>query len=536
MSVPHWSRIVCAILFSVLVTGCFSKKQNPMLSISDTSTYVKAIYSVPPTLDPAQMNDTASLAISNLIYDGLVSFSADLELKAVIAKSWQTSRDGKTLTFELRSNAKFQDGTPITALDVKRSLERNLSPNSKVYTYYDCIVGAERFHSGQSKDVLGIRAPRTDSVEIELKYPFPPFLSVLAGATAKVLPVSKIQGLEFFEKPVGSGPFVYDSIQKFENHTDIVLLKNENYFSESPKIKKIILRAMDEKTARVQAVQGLVHDLSSYPLNGEEEVFSLGNEITAPLAATWIIGLNTRFAPFKNEKIRKAFRDSIDVEKFRKQFHPDAIPAQGYIPPGLPGFEWSYQKPVTAKSESKALAKTKISIAIPEVLAESNQIKIMLENSLKAHGWNVEVIPMEWNKMMDAYSKKSLQAFLVSMNMDYPDTEFLVRNFESNNPDNFSGLHDKAVDELIRKARATQDRVIRRNLYVDLVGLLHKKAATVDLFHPRGHYWVHPCVKGFKPNILADVYIDYRDVSLESKCEREPKTAKNSTQKKQGDS
>lgn len=106
----------------------------------------------------------------------------------------------------------------------------------------------------------------------------------------------------------------------------------------------------------------------------------------------------------------------------------------------------------------------------------------------------------------------------MSMNMDYPDTEFLVRNFESSNPDNFSGLHDKRIDALIKKARATQDRVVRQELYADLVSTLSKAAATVDLFHPKGHYWVSRCVRGFEPNLLADVYIDYRKVSLIGDC------------------
>ena len=104
------------------------------------------------------------------------------------------------------------------------------------------------------------------------------------------------------------------------------------------------------------------------------------------------------------------------------------------------------------------------------------------------------------------------------MNMDYPDTEFLVRNFESTNPDNFSGLKSRAVDGLIHQARATQDRLARDYIYSDLVGLLNKAAVTVNLFHPRGHFWVHSCVENFEPNLLSDVYVDYRQVTLKDDC------------------
>ncbi len=150
-------------------------------------------------------------------------------------------------------------------------------------------------------------------------------------------------------------------------------------------------------------------------------------------------------------------------------------------------------------------------------------MKAVLERSLRQEGWNVEVVPMDWKDLMEGYSAKTLQAFLISMNMDYPDTEFLVRNFESSNPDNFSGLNSPVIDALIHKARATQDRLERDHVYTDLVQKLNYEAVTVNLFHPRGHFWVHPCVENFEPNLLADVYIDYRPVSLIKNCKMESK-------------
>jgi ABC-type transport system substrate-binding protein len=105
------------------------------------------------------------------------------------------------------------------------------------------------------------------------------------------------------------------------------------------------------------------------------------------------------------------------------------------------------------------------------------------------------------------------------MNMDYPDSEFLIRNFESKNPDNFSGISDPALDRLIADARKTNDRLVRAELYKRVVRKLEELAVTVNLFHPRAHNWVSPCVKGFEPNILADYYIDYRKIGLDRECQ-----------------
>ena len=119
---------------------------------------------------------------------------------------------------------------------------------------------------------------------------------------------------------------------------------------------------------------------------------------------------------------------------------------------------------------------------------------------------------------MEGYDKKAHQAFLVSMNMDYPDADFLLKNFESDNPDNFSGLKNVKIDQLLKKSRATQDRKLREVYYKEALKLVESSAVTVNLFHPRANYWVSKCVHGFEPNILSDVYIDYTKVTLGADC------------------
>jgi ABC-type transport system substrate-binding protein len=492
------------VLMAVLGSGAYLYGRKITLGASAISRhYVKAMYSAPLSLDPAQMDDTASLVASNLIYDGLLAFSSNLDLQGALAESWDTSRDGKTLHFNLRKNAKFQNDEPVTAQDVVHSLKRVLAPGSKVYSYYDCIVGADSFHEGKSEQVSGLKAIGKDQVEISLKYPFPPFLSVLAGATARVLP-RESDDPDFFKFPIGSGPFRFVKTVKAANRVDTILERFDGYYGERPKIEEMTLRAVDESEAIKEAESGEIQDLANFPLSGTEAVFSSGKEVRAPVAATWIIGLNTRLPPFNDVNFRRAFRDSLDTDAFRRRFHPGAVPANGYIPPGLPGFQWAYRGIINRVTKPRHLSHQRIRIAIPKELENSDEMKRFLEQSFRSQGWNVEIVQMQWDKLMQGYSDKKLQAFLVSMNMDYPDTEFLVRNFESTNPDNFSGLRDKVVDDLIRTARATQDRVLRQKIYVALVERLHDEAVTIDLFHPRGHYWIADCVKGFQPDILAE--------------------------------
>lgn len=211
--------------------------------------------------------------------------------------------------------------------------------------------------------------------------------------------------------------------------------------------------------------------------------------------------------------MRQSFKVSFPVNDFRERFYPDALKANGYIPYGLTGSQ------VKVELATEALpSNEKIVIAVPIELARAPEMKTMIETSMKARGWNVEVHLMKWDELMEGYAKKSHQAFLVSMNMDYPDADFLLKNFESDNSDNFSGLKNKKLDELIQKSRATQDRKLRESYYKEALKLLEISAVTVNLFHPRANYWVSKCVENFRPNILSDVYIDYSQVRFSEKC------------------
>ncbi len=467
--------------------------------------YVKSVYSLPLTLDPIKMNDTSSLVAGNLLYDGLLRFSSTLSIEGALAESWSTSPDGRTLTFVLRQ-ARFHNGVPITATDVVTSLRRALSQESAVRKYYDCIDDSKG---------RGLLAKDTKTVKIHLKHPFPPFLSVLAGATAKILPGELVGKPGFFERPVGSGAFQF--VGRVEAPTkDLVLAGFNDYHSGKPKLDKLVLREMVENDAVKAALAGEVQDLANWPLTADSDVFKAGKNVTSPVAATWIIGMNSRKAPFRSKATRQRFRADLDADGFRKKFFPEAIRAHGYVPPGLPGYASSSQPSKQLKPGRPP--QNKIRIVIPEELARAAEMRAYLEESLRRKGWNASVVTMAWAELMKGYEGKTHQAFLVSMNMDYPDTEFLLRNFESGNPDNFSGIKDKKLDALLKEARTHRDRKRRQEFYREAISLIDGEALTVNLFHPRANYWVSNCVEGFEPNILADVYINYEKVSLTNGC------------------
>jgi peptide/nickel transport system substrate-binding protein len=295
----------------------------------------------------------------------------------------------------------------------------------------------------------------------------------------------------------------------------VILEPFNAYYLGAPKLHRLVLRELPEADAFKAAKAGTVQDLANWPLSGENSVFQSGQKITSPVAATWIIGLNARARPFTSGAIRKLFRQDLDTAGFQAKFYPDAFPAYGYVPPGLPGY---ISLPRAYPSVKGAPPKDKFRIVLPRELSQHEAMCTFLEKNLRSKGWNVEVVPMAWERLMKGYVEKTHQAFLVSMNVDYPDTEFLLRNFESTNPDNFSGIKNRKLDTLLEGARTQQDRKKREELYAQALKLVEESAVSVNLFHPRANYWVSQCVTGFEPNILADVYINYHDIALKDDC------------------
>jgi oligopeptide transport system substrate-binding protein len=105
----------------------------------------------PPSLDPGLATDTTSSNILVNIMDPLVRLGDDLAPVPSLAESWETSKDGKTVTFHLRSDGQWTNGDPVTAQDFEYSWKRTISPElaaDYAYQFYG-IVGAADYNACQ---------------------------------------------------------------------------------------------------------------------------------------------------------------------------------------------------------------------------------------------------------------------------------------------------------------------------------------------------------------------------------------------------
>src|SRR6267378_898328 len=191
---------------------------------SATDTFVLANAVKVDTLDPAQNSVNESIWLTQNIYSRLVQPNATgTALLPDLATSWKVSNGGKTYTFKLRS-AKFSDGTPLTAQDVVFSVLRSKA-----------LKGGWGFLLDAVKSVT---APDASTVVFQLTRPHAPLLADLAMYAYAVVPQKEVeaQGDAFWNKPVGSGPFMVTSLKKDQ---ELDLTVNPNWYGKKPAIKNV---------------------------------------------------------------------------------------------------------------------------------------------------------------------------------------------------------------------------------------------------------------------------------------------------------
>ena len=222
-----------------------------------------------------------------------------------LAESWTVSKDGIAYEFLIRRNAKFHNGDPVTAEDVKFSFERYSGGGAKLL-------------KDKVKEVQVVAANR---VRFVLKEPWPDFLAsygTSATGAGWIVPKKYVErvGEDGFKKaPIGAGPYKFVS---FAAGVELVLEAFPEYWRKSPSVKRIVMRSIPEESTRAAAVRTGEVDLAyllSAPI-AEELRRGPGTRIVAPLVygIYWLDFLDQwdKKSPWSDRRVRQAASLVID--------------------------------------------------------------------------------------------------------------------------------------------------------------------------------------------------------------------------------
>ena len=487
----------------------------------------------PLTLDPAIAQESRSIQYIIQVFSGLVSFDANLVLTAELAQEWEITEGGTLYTFTLRDNARFHDGRPVTAQDVKFSWERAAAPGTgslTAGTYLNDVMGIGEFMSESTEEISGIEVVDAQTLQVTIDAPKAYFLSKLAHPVTFVVDRDEVEagpnslGEPWWAEPNGTGSF---RLNTWKPGIIMVLDANEGYYAEPPPIPHVVFRLYG-------GIQSLMYEAGEIDVGTvfAEELMELSDPsnplsqelLENPELSIFYVGFAADKPPFDDPLVRRAFLLATDRDKLVRQvFEGSQQIAHGFLPPGLPGhdptipplpFDPGEARRLLEQSSYGGVEGLPIIVYTTSGFTELSQTVIAMLDMWQEH-LGVEIGVHLLDPSLYFYFLNIVVDNLYDYGWiaDYPDPHnFLDVLFHSEADNNAGNYSNQDVDTLLELARVEQDAAQRMDLYQRAERMLIEDAAAIPLHFGRSHVLVKPYVRDlvFTPFGM----IDLRQVSL----------------------
>ncbi len=429
-------------------------------------TLVGAFEADPVAIDPHASSNFSALQAYDHVYESLTAFDEALNVVPALAEKWDVADDGKTYTFQLRQGVTFHNGQPLTAQDVKYSLDRAVDPKT-----------AAPFKSwlGPLKET---RVADPAKVQLILDAPFPGLLSGLAGNRASAIIPSGIGEKENLKlTAVGTGPF---KLAEFVPQDHATYTRNPNYWdSPLPYLDGMTFKVLSEENARLAALQAgqVQYALLSAQMVDQFKSNSAATVLKQPYAWVAVTYVNVSRPPMDDARVRRALRMAVDSNEVLQKSVFGAGVLSGPIPTGygdwfLPSDSLPYTKPdidgakkLLADAGHPDGAGLKVQLKCSPQYPEFVSTATIMQESFKKIGVETELLQLEWGTQNQQYQAGDYQ-LMNSANTFRPDPDGYVWSyFDSKGNLNAGGFNDPTLDQQIERARSITDKAERKSLY-----------------------------------------------------------------------
>jgi oligopeptide transport system substrate-binding protein len=520
--------ILSAIVLCSLLVGC---QCGPVTPTPPAGKGTLNLYGQDPlTLDPALTGETTSGEYVMQLFGGLVRSGDNLEPVADMAKSWQISDDGRTYTFSLRHDVKFQDGRQVKAEDFKYSWERACDPvtgSQTAATYLGDIVGVKEVLAGAASEISGVKVTGDFTLEVTIDAPKSYFLSKLTYPTAFVVDRANVAaGARWWHTPNGTGPF---KLKQWEEGKQLVLERNELYYGDLAKLSQVVFHILAGVPMNMYETGEI--DVSDVYLSYIEKVTDESGPFYSDLRITpelsfFYIGFNTTKPPFDDANIRRAFSQAVDKDRIVSLVFKGMVQrADGILPPGIPGyneglsglsFDVGKAKQLIAQSSYGDVSK------LPPITVTAMGFGGPISQDLEAivYQWQqnlgveVKVRQLEPQRFLYNLKDEMDEMFFSGWIADYPHPQdFLDVLFHTGADNNYGDYSNPEVDAILEAAAVEQNSEQSLALYQQAEQKLVDDAACLPIYFGRSYTLVKPYVKGYEPSPLG--FVRLNEVSVE---------------------
>ena len=485
-----------AFVAGALLTGVMAGTAGAV-SEERPLTYIQGIGGsnpIPASLVPAFLEGHQQWMF---VYEALVALSADYTPNVPqLAESWDISDDQMTYTFHLRKGVKFHDGSDFTAKDVKFVYEVQNHPNTPTKDTiwstgsFSALDGYDAYRNGEADHISGIEIIDDHTIRFQLSRPDSVFMfgvaasSILPHYELESIPVADWARIDFFEHPIGTGPYKVDKIIPGEN---VHYVANDAYWGGKPKIRELYRRHIDPAVA----VKGKEVDLLyTRDVALAKEAEKIGYKVI-PVQATRLQVLRvTSNAPFSDPNFKLAMIHAIDRDALIDAFFDGkATKVEGYMGPGfwhndnLPEREYDPElaKEYLAKSDYNGQEFDLLYYYSDET---TRDMMAAIQQFWKQVGINaVPRFIQSAESVRMVYQEKPPTANVVYAGKAYVDPSWLGE-YATGEKTNYTGFANADFDALLEKGRQITDPAERQKIYYEAQKLIYDNVIDLPLFSP----------------------------------------------------
>ncbi len=489
----------CVVIAALLLTACSSQPAREQSAPPDG--VLRIGLERPQSLDPAHARFPADYLVVEQLFDGLTSYDPEtLQVRPALASRWEASEDQKVWTFTLRAGARFGNGRPIQASDVKYTLDRigRKETASPAAADVEAIVGFEALNSeGSAEGFEGVTAPAPNTVRIELRQPLSSFPAVLGHPSFGVVPREAVERPTppFAEQPVGSGPFMIRS------RSAEVLRLIPAPGVQMPLKGVEVFMSRDSEAAYAAFLRGRL-DWTAVPAERVEQVVrDRGREAFRPYPAQLFYGFNLRKRKFQDVRFREAIVRAIDRDSIVRVVYGGRVRrTAGVVAQGIPGYQ---PDPCGEKcrydpARSRALVEEVFgSRGAPEIQIDfdtdptQEAVAQSIQQNLAAVGIPAALRPHDFTAYRNFAVSGQQELFRSAWIGAYPTPDaFLAPLFLTDHVDNVTGFSSPEFDALVQAARQEPDQAKRLAAYQEAERLVMAELPVI----PIAQYELHTLV------------------------------------------
>jgi peptide/nickel transport system substrate-binding protein len=406
----------------------------------------------------------------------------------VLAESFEPV-DDHTWVFHLRQGVTFSDGTPLTARDVKASVERGQALKWSLAPLFTAVASIEA----------------TDDRTVTFRTSEP--LGTLPSSLSLVFigPADRVNDDAYWELPIGTGPFRFES---FTPDDRVVLARNDSYWGEKATLDRVEIVNIPETAARITALRtGEVDVLQSIPPDQVSEV-SGQPDITyesGPSFQYYFNWFNSSREPFTDVRVRQAMWHALDLEQIVGDLFGDSatvaqapITQEVFGAPALAPYPYDPQRAKTLLAEA----------GLPDGFTTSMQwprdggpnIRALAQAMVSAWaeiGVTVEPLEKERPQWLADLNAKNWDMNLQTNTTGTGDPDFTLARLYVCSADR-NGYCNPELDRLLLAARASLDEAERAELYAQASQLIWDEAVGIFPADLRHNIAVRSSVQGFE--------------------------------------